>query len=134
MANGLYRKACELYSFPDILSDTIRISLIRTANGYTPNLQTDQFYSAIPSGAVIFRGPVLTGKTFAYGQFKAADVNCGVLPASAAADGIVIWRDTGADSTSQLLVWIDTATGLPVTPNGTDYIIIQWPSTYIFQL
>lgn len=40
---------------------------------------------------------------------------------------IVIVRDTGADATSPLIALIDTATGLPVTPNGGD-ITIQWDS------
>jgi hypothetical protein len=134
MANGLYRKACEAYSFPNIIGHTIRVSLIRTAGGYTPNLQTDQFYSIIPPAAVIFDGPALTGKTFTGGVFKADDVNFGVVPASPAADGMIIWRDTGTPATSELLVWYDTAPGLPVTPDGQNFIVVQWPPTFIFRL
>ena len=33
--------------------------------------------------------------------------------------------DTGTDSTSPLIAFIDTATGLPITPNGGD-IIVTW--------
>lgn len=34
-------------------------------------------------------------------------------------------KDSGADSTSPLLLLIDTAPGLPITPDGMD-IQIQW--------
>ena len=33
---------------------------------------------------------------------------------------IVIYKDTGTEATSPLLAMIDTATGLPITPNGGD--------------
>ena len=39
---------------------------------------------------------------------------------------LVIWKDTGgADTTNPLIVYIDTATGLPVTPNNGD-INVAW--------
>jgi len=42
-------------------------------------------------------------------------------------EAIVIYKHTGTESTSRLIAYIDTATGLPVTPNGGD-ITIQWDS------
>jgi hypothetical protein len=43
-------------------------------------------------------------------------------------EAIVIWQDTGVESTSRLIAYIDTASsGLPVTPNGGD-ITIAWDS------
>jgi len=40
-------------------------------------------------------------------------------------EAVVVYKDTGVEGTSQLIAYIDTATGLPVTPNGGD-ITIQW--------
>ncbi len=40
-------------------------------------------------------------------------------------EAIVIYRDTGTEATSPLIAYIDTATGLPITPNGGD-IIVTW--------
>ena len=134
MANAKYRKACENYLFPNIVGNTVRASLIRTAAGYTPDIENDEFYQDVPGAAIIFDGPALTGKTFTGGRFKADNLNMGTVPASPSADGIILWHDTGDPATSRLLVWIDTAGGLPVTPNGTDYVVIYWPSNYIFSL
>ena len=38
---------------------------------------------------------------------------------------IIIYKDTGTEATSPLIAMIDTATGLPITPNGGD-IIVTW--------
>ena len=43
----------------------------------------------------------------------------------ATAGAIVIFIDSGVDTTSNLVAYIDTATGLPVTPNGGD-ITVTW--------
>ena len=32
----------------------------------------------------------------------------------------MIYKDTGSEATSPLIAYIDTATGLPITPNGGD--------------
>ena len=40
-------------------------------------------------------------------------------------EAIVIYKDTGSEATSPLIAYIDTATGLPITPNGGD-IIVTW--------
>lgn len=43
----------------------------------------------------------------------------------ASIEAIIIYKDTGTESTSPLIAFIDTATGLPITPNGGD-IIVTW--------
>jgi hypothetical protein len=40
-------------------------------------------------------------------------------------ESIVVYRDTGTESTSDLIAFFDTATGLPFTPSGGD-ITISW--------
>jgi len=135
MANAKYRKACENYSFPDIVTHTIRVSLIRTAAGYTPDIDNHEFLPSVTPAARIADGPPMTGKTFIGGRFKADIYNFGILPAGPACDGLLIWRDTGVAATSRLLVWIDTVTGgLPVTPDGVNQVIVYWPATWIFAL
>jgi hypothetical protein len=52
------------------------------------------------------------------------------------AEAIVIFKETGVDSTSTLLVYIDTVTpAFPFTPNGGD-VTITWAgaANYIFKL
>ena len=50
-------------------------------------------------------------------------------------EAIVLYKHTGTESTSRLIAYIDSATGLPVTPNGGD-IKVEWDngSDKIFQL
>lgn len=135
MANFLYGKALQYYSFPDIISNTIRLSLIRTADGYTPNQASDEFYNAIPASAIKAVAPdPLSGKTFIGGLFDADDATFQAVPAGPACDGIVIWHDTGNPATSRLIAWIDSYSGLPVTPDGVNWVNIQWPSGGIFQI
>jgi hypothetical protein len=43
----------------------------------------------------------------------------------ASVEAIAIYQDTGNEATSRLIAYIDTATGLPVTPNGGD-INLNW--------
>ena len=43
----------------------------------------------------------------------------------ASIEAIIIYVDSGTEATSPLIAYIDTATGLPITPNGGD-IIVTW--------
>lgn len=125
MANTLYDEARKGYlegSF-NWLADTIKVLLVSTS-AYTVNASTHKFLSDI-SGSARIAGPVtLTGKTTTGG---AADANDATFTAvsGGAIGAIVIYVDTGSEATSPLLAFLDTATGLPITPNGGD-IIITW--------
>lgn len=125
MANTLYDEARKGYlegSF-NWLADTIKVLLVSTS-AYTVNASTHKFLSDI-SGSARIAGPVtLTGKTTTGG---AADANDATFTAvsGGAIGAIVIYVDTGSEATSPLLAYLDTATGLPITPNGGD-IIITW--------
>jgi len=61
------------------------------------------------------------------GVADAADIVFTAPPAGDVLEATVIYQDTGVEGTSRLIAYIDTATGLPVTPNGTD-ITILWDS------
>ena len=39
-------------------------------------------------------------------------------------ESLILYKDTGVEATSTLLVFIDNATGLPVTPSGVDIDIV----------
>ena len=133
MANALYdfgRQAI-LDGSVNVSSDTIK-ALLATSS-YTPNLSTNEFVSDIGANIVV-RSSALASKTEAAGVFDAADVTFTAVTGSAASY-IILYKDTGTDSTSRLIAIIDTATGLPVTPNGGD-ITITWDngSNKIFKL
>ena len=92
----------------------------------------------IPAGARIATG-TLANKTWTGAVFDADDLTYTAVPAGTgtgtAAEALVLWVDTGTPATSFLIAYFDTATGLPVTPNGGNIQII-WDngSNKIFKL
>ena len=125
MANALYGKGREKFLTGDIAWDTanIKVSLVDTGT-YTVVIDTHEFYSDL-SGVVADSGN-LASKTVALGVADAADVTFSSVTGSSA-EALVIWKDTGVAATSPLIAYIDTATNLPVTPNGGD-ITVAWDS------
>lgn len=124
MANVLYDKGREgfLDGSIDWDTDNIKCSLVDTGT-YTFSAAHD-FHDDL-SGIVATSGN-LASKTVTSGVADAADVTFSAVSGSTA-EAIVIWKDTGVSATSRLIAYIDTATGLPITPNGGD-ITIAWDS------
>ena len=125
MANALYDKTREKFLLAQInwSSDTLAAVLVDTG-AYTPNLTTHEFLSDIPIGARISTSGALTGKTTTLGAADANDTTFTAVTGTTV-ETIVIYKDTGSAATSPLIAYIDTATGLPITPNGGD-IIVTW--------
>jgi len=135
MTNALYDKGRQgfLDGSIDWDTDDIRLILIDTG-AYTVNLATHDFLDDVPGGARIAVSSSLAGKTATDGVADANDV---VLTSVSGvqSEALILYKHTGTDSTSRLICYIDTATGLPITPNGAD-ITIQWDngSNRIFKL
>ena len=127
MASALYGLSRQAFLDGDICwsSDDIKAVLVDTAL-YTVNIDVDQFLSAIVAGARIATSSNLSGKPSTLGVADAADVTFTAVT-GATVEAVVLYQDTGVAATSPLIAYIDTATGLPVTPGGGD-IIIQWDS------
>ena len=66
----------------------------------------------------------LTAKSTTGGAADAADVTFTSV-SGPSIEAIIIYADTGTEASSPLIAYIDTATGLPITPNGGD-IIVTW--------
>lgn len=127
MANALFDKGREKFLTGAISwsSDTIKECLVR---GYAVNLAAHEFLSDITGGGggtIVATSAALGSKTTAAGVADAADVTHSAVAAGAAIPYIIIYKDTGVAGTSPLIAYIDTATNLPVTPNGGD-ITVQW--------
>lgn len=135
MANALYDLARQsfLSQSPalDWDTDTIKVHLIDTGN-YTVNLATHQYMNTntVPAAAKVGSAVTLGSKTVTNGVADAADATFSAV-SGATVEAIIIWKDGGGGGTSAsgttdpLISYIDTATGLPVTPNGGD-ITVQW--------
>lgn len=135
MSNALYDFGREgfLDGSIDWDTNTIKCVLIDTAD-YTVNLTTHDNLDDVAAGARVGTPQTLGSKTVTAGVADAADVTFTAVTGDPC-EAIIIWKDTGVESTSRLIAYIDSATGLAVTPNGGD-IVIAWSSgaSKIFKL
>ncbi len=126
MANQLYllgRQAMSDGTSIAWLTDNIKCVLVDTG-AYTANFSTDANLSDIPGGARIATSGNLSGKTNVGGVFDAADVVFSSV-SGVQSEAVAIYKDSGSAATSKLIAYIDTATGLPITPTGAD-ITVTW--------
>ncbi len=122
MTNAWYGRALELAAGAGLNFGTgtggaaIHVDLVDT-NDFTNSLTTFQYRSSIPSGARIATFGPLTGKSLTLGVLDAADYTFTTVTGDQA-EALIYWINTGSDATSPLLLFVDVATGLPVTPNS----------------
>jgi hypothetical protein len=128
MANSLYTKAKQglIDGSIDLDTDDIRAVLVDGAD-YTPNLASHEFLSSIPAGGRVAVSGALQNKTVTDGVFDADDIVIAAVSGDQF-EYVVLYKHTGSDATARLIYLIDTATGLPCTPNGSD-ITLSWDST-----
>lgn len=126
MSNFAYDNARELFATAGInwVSDTCKVMLVSAS--YSPSA-SDVYLNTIANSNPprITSAISLQTKQATGGACDALDVTFPAVGGGTAAKAILIWKDTGVESSSPLIVYIDTATGLPITPNGGD-IIITW--------
>jgi hypothetical protein len=135
MANALYDKGRQAFLEGSIawLTDNIKVVLVDAAD-YTVNLSTHQFLSDITGAGRVATSGNLTTKSSTAGVADADNVTFSLVTGDPS-EAVVIYKDTGSAATSPLIAYIDTATGIPVTPNGGDINVI-WDngSNKIFKL
>lgn len=121
MANGLYPKAKEAFLNGSInmIANTITIALVDT--GVYTYSTSHQFRSDISNSAVISTS-TLSNKTIANGIFDADDALFSSVT-GANAEALIIFSDSAIQGTSRLIAYIDSATGLPILPNGGDITV-----------
>lgn len=124
MANSWYDSGLEgiLDGTIDVLADDIRIALV--TGGYTRNVATDTYLSTVGGGNIVARSAAFTSKTATGGVFDAADITISAVSGSVVTQA-VIYKYNASDSAARLIISIDTATGLPLTPNGGD-VPVTW--------
>lgn len=118
MASAVYPKAKQelLKGNIDMEAGDVRAVLIDTGV-YTYNA-AHQFYSDL-SGIVGTESPVLGTKTFVDGVFDSANTTFTAVTGNTA-EAVVLFLDTGNPAADNLIAYIDSGTGLPFTPNGSD--------------
>lgn len=118
MTSAIYPKFKEalLQGTYNLSSVAVRAVLIDTGV-YTYSTAHD-FYNDL-SGVVGTESGALGSKTFTNGAFDSADITFSAVTGNTA-EAIVLFVDTGNVATDALIAYIDSGTGLPVTPNGGD--------------
>jgi len=126
VANFIYGKAKQslLNGEFNISSDSLKVLLV--TDSYVPNENVDQFVSNISSSYIKQRTSSLANVTNTLGTIDANDITV-VQYSGLAFKALVIYKDSGTDSTSRLLAYIDTATGIPFLGiNAVTDITINW--------
>lgn len=117
MANSWYSKGLEGFGNGQVNwpTDDCRADLLDAAD-YTVSLTADEFWSSVPAAARVST-VTLAGKTNALGILDATDA---VFPTVVGdqSELISVRKYNASDAASRLLWLYDTATGLPVLPNG----------------
>ena len=141
MTNALFDPGREGFLAGEIDYDTatVKASLVR---GYTFSAANKFMSDAVTAGATQVATATLGSKTITSGVADAADSTFSAVASGSAITAILIFQSSavtgGADvatTAQRLIAYIDTATGLPVTPNGGD-ITVTWDngSNKIFKL
>jgi len=135
MANLLYGKAREAYLLGNLdwVTNGMKAVLVNTVTGtvYTVagNEDTHDFLDDVAAGARIDTAETIGNRTAVLGVADGDNVTFLLVAAGGAIEAIVIYNDTPtAESAKELVAYIDSATGLPVTPGGGD-ITVQWDNT-----
>ena len=133
MANALYLKAKEAFLNGSInmVANTVTIALVDT--GVYTYSSAHQYRNEVANNAVI-SSTTLSNKTITNGVFDADDATFSSVT-GANCEALLIFQDTGVQSTSRLIAYIDSATGLPILPNGGDIsVAFSSGSSKIFAL
>ena len=125
MANALFDKGREGFLDGSIDWDTNTITMIGVDHADdTPVIATDDNLDDITGAARVGSWTPFASKTVTDGVADAADITATTVSGDQF-ESLVIYKDTGTESTSRLIAYIDSATGLPCTPNGGN-ITVAW--------
>lgn len=116
----------------DVLVDTIKVALISSSYTYS---SAHDFYNDV-SAYVIGTPATLGTKAVASGAFTAATTTFSSVLTGSTVAGLVVYKDTGVSSTSQLLAYIcrrSDSVPISVATTGGN-IVITWPSGRVFRI
>lgn len=109
----------------DYDADNIRFNFVDAAD-YTISIDTHQALDDVTGAGIVATSANLSSKTKTLGTADAADETISTVTGDPF-ELIIFYLETGTASTSLLFLALDTATGLPTTPNGSD-ITLQFDS------
>lgn len=132
MASVLYPKFKEKLLKDGLALSSLTLKAVLIDSADESYNSADEFLSDITSGGIVGTAQTLGSKTFTNGTFDAADITFSSVTGDPC-EAILIYADSGSSATSRLIAWIDSASGLPVTPNGGD-ITVAWNASGIVSI
>lgn len=132
MANFWYTSALTAILKGDVDLEVDDIRVVLATSSHVALRDTHDFLDDISAGHRVATSVNLSGKAVASGAFDATDYTFTALTGSAFSQ-IILYKHTGTESTSQLLVHIDQASNLPFTPTGANHTL-AWATAGIAKL
>ena len=133
MAAYFYDGGLEAFAAGDLDWDAHNIKAVLCKSGYSASRSADNFLSDIVSGNRVAITGNLSGKTLVDGVLDADDITIAAASFlnTGPATQLVVYRDTGVEATSRLILRHDGTTmaglsGSGYTHAGLD-LKIQWP-------
>jgi hypothetical protein len=125
----LYGNASQQFATKQWNWPALQVSALLVSAGYVPRINSDVHVSDIPSAAILARSNAQS--TYMGSMASVNGVCSGILPVF---DGflnvtpvaaIVLYVDTGVDSTSQLIYYSNAGAGFPFTGQGFNYAVVN---------
>lgn len=121
MASAMYDRNRE-EALSAIASGVLKV--VAVTAGYTYSAAHTSL-NDIAAANRVHTSPQLSSVTVAAGVLDAADQTLTAVAAGSAIAALVVYTEAASSASSTLHVYLDTGTGIPVTPNGGN-IVIQW--------
>jgi hypothetical protein len=108
---------------------SLQVSALLVSANYLPRINTDVYVSDIPLSAILARSDV--DSAYMASKTSVLGVCAGVLPLFNAflsltpVAAIILYVDTGTDSTSNLIYYSSAAPGFPFVPEGFNYAVVN---------
>lgn len=112
MANFVYKKAKENILNGNVNFSSNNFKVLFTNSSYVPNQNNDEFVSNILSSSIVHRSDNVQNISNTLGVIDANNFNFS-LPSNTSINAVVLYQVGVNDSSSILLLYIDTAVGLP---------------------
>lgn len=122
MSTFKYNSAGDMFATAELDWATATIKAMLVSAGYGA-LATHQFVSDVSPGAILVRTDELTNKQTNAGVCRGDIPQLEAFLAGTPAVGLILYADTGDDTTSPLIYYSSDGPGFPFTPAGLNYFI-----------
>lgn len=125
----LYGNASQQFSSAAWDWPDLQVSALLVSAGYLPRINSDVHVSDIPSAAILARSNAQS--TYMASMTNVNGVCAGILPVFDAfanitpVAAIILYVDTGTDSTSSLIYFSNAGAGFPFTGQGFNYAVVN---------